>query len=92
MDDTDVLRVLSQPQVHVLADGEEIVQRRRLALVPAAFGDAVLELGDAVGTLGQVVHSVGGRVARVQEAAHVIDVILDGRLHALSWEGHDGQA
>ena len=28
----------------------------------------------------------------VEEAAYVVDVVLDGRLHALGREGHDGDA
>lgn len=49
----------------------------------------VVELGGTVGPRGQVVDGVATWVLRVQEQPHILNVVLDGRLHALRRERHD---
>ena len=49
----------------------------------------VVELGGPVGPRGQVVDGVAAWVLRVQEQPHILNVVLDGRLHTLRRERHD---
>ena len=67
VDRHDVLRVFLKPFVHLVDEVEENVERRRMVVLPAEVGHAVVESGCVVGPLADVEDVILARVLLVHE-------------------------
>lgn len=80
VDRHDVLRVFLKPLVHLVDEVEENVERRRMVVLPAEVGHAVVESGCVVGPLADVEDVILARVLLVHEFLDLkIAIIWDAK-------------